>query len=180
MSTNPLRFAFAKIEIFVSVICLAGFTASVSAQQVKTDYDKSKDFHRYHSYYWQRVTTPSQAWDERVKKAVDTELEKKGWRKQVAGGDVAVIGIGIAGNANDLSAFYVGTPWLWRGPGSAATSASGPGYRRGTLVVDMYDSNSHQLLWRGAVTDILSGVPEKHEEELAHAVDQLFSSFPPQ
>jgi hypothetical protein len=49
----------------------------------------------------------------------------------------------------------------------------------GTLVIDIYDSSSKQLIWRGEAHDQLSGKPEKNTQKLEKAVDKMFDKFPP-
>jgi Domain of unknown function (DUF4136) len=49
----------------------------------------------------------------------------------------------------------------------------------GTLVVDIYDSSSKHLVWRGMAHDQLSDKPEKNTQKLQKAVDKLFDKFPP-
>ena len=49
----------------------------------------------------------------------------------------------------------------------------------GTLIVDMYDTNSKQLIWRGEAQDQMSDKPEKDTKKLEKAVDKMFEKFPP-
>jgi hypothetical protein len=49
----------------------------------------------------------------------------------------------------------------------------------GTLVVDIYDTASHHLVWRGLAHDQLSGKSDKDTKKLEKAVDKLFDKFPP-
>jgi hypothetical protein len=49
----------------------------------------------------------------------------------------------------------------------------------GTLIVDMYDTSSKRLVWRGMARDTLSDKPEKNSEKLQKAVDKMFAKFPP-
>jgi hypothetical protein len=49
----------------------------------------------------------------------------------------------------------------------------------GTLVLDIYDSGSHHLVWRGMAHDTLSDKPEKNAQKLDKAVDKMFRKFPP-
>ena len=56
MKINPMWFVLAGTSVFA---VLVGLLPALSAQQVRTDYDKSKNFQQYHSYYWARVQTPS-------------------------------------------------------------------------------------------------------------------------
>ena len=49
----------------------------------------------------------------------------------------------------------------------------------GTLVVDLYDTNSAQLVWRGEAQDQLSEKPDKDTRKLNKAVEKMFEKFPP-
>ena len=49
----------------------------------------------------------------------------------------------------------------------------------GTLVVDIYDTSSQHLVWRGLANDQLSDKPEKDIKKLEKAVDKMFEKFPP-
>jgi hypothetical protein len=49
----------------------------------------------------------------------------------------------------------------------------------GTLVVDIYDTGSQHLVWRGLAHDQLSDKPEKDTKKLEKAVDKMFDKFPP-
>jgi hypothetical protein len=50
----------------------------------------------------------------------------------------------------------------------------------GTLVVDIYDCSSKNLIWRGEAHDQLSDKPDKDAKKLEKAVDKMFNKFPPQ
>lgn len=49
----------------------------------------------------------------------------------------------------------------------------------GTLILDMYDAQTKQLLWRGTSEDTLSDKPQKNENKLDKAVEKMFKNFPP-
>jgi hypothetical protein len=49
----------------------------------------------------------------------------------------------------------------------------------GTVVVDIYDTNSRHLVWRGLAHEELSDKPEKDTQKLQKAVNKLFDKFPP-
>jgi hypothetical protein len=49
----------------------------------------------------------------------------------------------------------------------------------GTLVIDMYDTSTKQLVWRGLATDQLSDKPDKDTKKLEKAVNKMFDKFPP-
>ena len=49
----------------------------------------------------------------------------------------------------------------------------------GTLVVDISNAQTRQLLWRGTATDTLSDKPDKNSQKIEKAVTKLFKQYPP-
>jgi len=166
----------AKFVLGLFVLLTATFTF---AQDVKTDYDHHADFTRYRTYRWERVQTSNPLWQQRIQDAVDKDLSSKGWQRTESGGDVALVAVGATHDENEYQTFYNGMPgWRWRGFGDTATTTVST-YQVGTLVVDIYDSTSKQLLWRGWASDTLSDKPEKNEAKLNKAIDKMLDHFPP-
>lgn len=46
-------------------------------------------------------------------------------------------------------------------------------------MVDIFDGHSKKLIWRGTVSNALSGKPEQNEKKLQKSVQDLFKNFPP-
>ncbi len=164
--------------LLVWAIALAFATAAFS-QDVKTDYDHHANFERYHTYYWQSVKTDDPLWQSRVQDAVDHALQAKSWQRVDSNGDVAVAAVGAVHNQREYQTFYDGFGgWRWGGFGREATTTV-QNYQVGTVVVDLYDTQSKSLIWRGSASDTLSSKPEKNENKLDKAVDKMFKDFPP-
>ncbi len=49
----------------------------------------------------------------------------------------------------------------------------------GTLVVDMFDAKTKNLVFRGIAEDELSDNPEKNKKKLEKASTKMFKEFPP-
>ena len=146
--------------------------------KVTTDYDHSADFRQYHTYSWERVKAGDQLWADRITRDVDQQLSAKGWQKVESGGDVAVTGFGSTKEQPTLNTFYDGFGgWRWGGIGETTTTVTNTPV--GTLVVDMFDSRTKHLIWRGMSTEALSSKPEKNEGKLEGAVKDMFKKFPP-
>jgi hypothetical protein len=158
---------------------LAAFSALSFSQEVNTDYDKHTVFERYHTYTWGKVQTSNPLWEQRIKDAVDKELQAKGWRQTDSDPDVTLVAVGSTRNQQEYQTFYNGLGgWRWGGFGDTATTTVNT-YKVGTLVLDMYDSRTKQLIWRGTASDTLSDNPEHNEKNLQKAVDKMFKKFPP-
>jgi hypothetical protein len=160
----------------IAVVALCGLAI---AQDVHTDYDHHANFERYHTYSWIGVKTDNPLWEQRIQDAVDKELQSKGWQRVESGGDVAISAVGAVKNQKYYHTFYDGMGgWRWGGFGTEATTTV-ENERIGTVILDMYDASTKQLIFRGVARDTLSDKPEKNENKLQKAVDKMFKDFPP-
>jgi hypothetical protein len=48
----------------------------------------------------------------------------------------------------------------------------------GTLVVAIYESGTHHLVWRSIAHDTLSDNPNTNAKKLEKAIDKMFRKFP--
>jgi hypothetical protein len=70
--------------------------------------------------------------------------------------------------------------WRWRGFGGDGMATTTTDVTRiGTLVVDIFDSQTQKLIWRGKQSNALSGNPDKNEKTLAKDLAGMFKHFPP-
>jgi len=153
------------------------------AQQVKTDFDHQANFSQYKTYSWQEIKPENSLWDSRIKNAVDAQLTAKGWTQIDSGGDVAVVAIKTTQTQKSLQTFYdgFGGRWRWRGFGGMGQSTTTEqDYKVGTLVVDLYDGKTKQLIWRGSAQDTLSDKASNNEKKLDKGVAKMFKKFPPE
>jgi len=168
----------------IAFIGLALFLANTSfAQQVKTDYDRAANFSQYKTYSWKKVQTPDPLWVDRIKAAVDAALAAKGWSQVESGGDISIVAIEINRDHQTLNTFYddFGGGFRWRGFGGfgEATTTSDT-YTVGTLVVDLFDAKTKDLVWRGVSSGMLSNKSAKNIANLNREVQKLFQHFPPE
>jgi len=160
------------------------FAGAVSAQQVKTDYDRSANFGQYKTYSWEQVKTKDTLDVDRIKNAVNVALMAKGWTQVESGGDVSIVAMEITRNQQTLNTFYngFGGGWGWRrfgGGGFGEATTTTETYKVGTVVVDLFDSKTKQLIWRGATSDTLSNNSDKNIKNLDKGVEKMFKNFPP-
>jgi hypothetical protein len=166
--------------IFASVVIALLFVTASFAQQVKTDYDRSTDFSQYKTYSWEKVQTQDPLWVNRIKQAVNAELTAKGLTPVASGGDVAIMAIEMTQNQQSLNTFYdgFGGGWRWGGGFGNATTTT-ENYKVGTLVVDLFDAKTKNLIWRGSSSDTLSNKSDKNIKNLDKGVKKMFDHFPP-
>jgi hypothetical protein len=169
--------------IFYFLLCVT-MMGSAFAQKVETDFDHQANFSQYKTYTWQEIKPADSLWDARIKNAVDAQLAAKGWTKVESGGDVAVVAIKTSQTQRTLQTFYdgVGGGWGWRrfgGGGFGDATTTEQDYKVGTLVIDLYDAKTRQLLWRGSAQDTVSDKATRNEKNLDKGVAKMFKVFPP-
>jgi hypothetical protein len=170
--------------VFVLMGMALLFAGAVSAQQVKTDYDRSANFGQYKTYSWEQVKTKDTLDVDRIKNAVNVALMAKGWTQVESGGDVSIVAMEITRNQQTLNTFYngFGGGWGWRrfgGGGLGEATTTTETYKVGTVVVDLFDTKTKQLIWRGATSDTLSDNSDKNIKNLDKGVEKMFKNFPP-
>ena len=170
--------------VFVLIGMMFLFAGKSSAQQVKTDYDRSADFGQYKTYSWEHVKTKEPLDVDRIKNAVNAALAAKGWTQVDSGGDVSIVAIEMTRNQQTLNTFYngFGGGWGWRrfgGGGFGEATTTTETYKVGTLVVDLFDAKTKQLIWRGTSSNTLSNNSDKNIKNLDKGADKMFKHFPP-
>jgi hypothetical protein len=127
--------------------------------------------------------------ERRVRRIVEQELAAKGF-KHVEGGnpEFRVACYPTYRDRTVTTYSEVGGPWWGYGWGMrpwgyypAAGFAEVSTYREGSIILEMIDFHSNQLVWRGAAEGALTGVkdPRDAEEQVTAAVRKLLGNFPP-
>ena len=162
------------------------FATASFAQQVKTDYDHTTDFSQYKTYAWENVHTENPLWVNRIKAAVNSALTAKGWAQVESGGNVSIMAMEMTQSHQTLETYYdnFGGGWGWGrrfgggGGGSGESTTTQETYQVGTLVVDLFDSNTKNLIWRGSLSQVLSAKSDKNIKNLDKGVEKMFDHFP--
>jgi hypothetical protein len=165
---------------------------AVLAQQVNIDFDRDADFTKYKTYAYQvchRVENPLV--DKRIVKELESRIAMEGLIGAEADPDVNVTyhsstSEEFAVDTNTWG-YGFGRGWGWGhgggsfgGGGPVSTTTTVRKYTRGTLVVDIWDARTKQLVWRGTATDTVSENPEKNEKKLKKAMEKMFRKYPPE
>jgi hypothetical protein len=115
--------------------------------------------------------------DAEIKQSVDAQMAAKGLTKTSDDKADMYVGYQIAVDQQKQWTGY-GMGGRWGGGTATATSST---IDIGSLVVDMYDPSTKQLVWTGTVTKTMdpSSNQQKNEKSLNKAVAKLFKSYPP-
>jgi hypothetical protein len=165
--------------VFVLVLLAS---SAVPAQDVTTNSMPGANFAKYRTYKWvviEGATTPNQIVDAQIKQSIENQLSAKGFTK--TDGDNADLYIGYQVSINQekqWNAYGMGGGPRWGGGMATATSSV---ISIGTLVLDMYDPSTKELVWTGRVTKTLdaSANQQKKQKNLDKAMQKLLKGFPP-
>lgn len=151
-------------KVLVAGIALS-FVALVAAQQT-IDYAKEENFSRYKSYNWTNGTPAVNPMIETsIRDAVDRELQAKGLTRRSDNPDLYV-----ATHASKAKEKMENWPSLLE-PVTIDWV--------GTLIVDLTDTDSKKVVWRGVVQKILAEKTENVPKQVNKEVKKLFRNFPP-
>lgn len=171
--------------VLISMGIVVLFAGSLSAQEVKTDYDRGVNFAQYKTYRWEHVETKDPLDVDRIKNAVNAALSAKGLTQVDSGGDVCVIAIRMTHPQQTVNTIYdgLGGGWRWRGFGGGGfgdATTTTETYKVGTLVVDLFDTKTKALIWRGSASGMLSNNSNKNIKNLDKGAQKMFKNFPPE
>ena len=187
MEILPRSKQYENLLIATAVLLLAA-----CAKTPDWDYDKSADFSNYQTFSWvpnasltKNVANYqiSPLMEKRVREAVNAELEKNGMKLvDMAQADVLINYHASVDKKIDVDTFNIGygARWNYWGMGYN-TQTTTREYEVGTLILDVVDRASNQLVWRGAKEGRLqkNQTPEKRTEIIKETVANILSNFPP-
>jgi len=153
----------------------------IKAQDVRYNFMPGTDFSKYHTYKWVSIeggAHSNQIVDAQIKQAVDTQLASKGLTKTT--GDTADLYVAYqiaVDQEKQWNAYGMGGGIRWGGLATATSSTISVG----TLVLDLYDPATKQLVWTGTATKTLdpSSNQEKNQRNLDKAMQKLLKNYPP-
>lgn len=169
-----------------ALLLLAGSLASAAPARdgVTIDYDPEAGFSRFATYRWVAPVEDEEdpLLHQRLASAVDFHLALVGVRRMGAGepdlwvtfhsdssGDVVVDSRALG--------YRFGASWLWGG-GPVSSASRVHTYPRGTLVIDLWDAETGNLVWRASATDAIRAPRPRRDTRLADLVQAMFSGYP--
>jgi hypothetical protein len=175
---NLLQNKAGRLGLGLMLVLLVG--ASAAAQDVQSNHMPGVDFAKYKTYKWVAIegaSHPNQIVDAQIKQSVDSQLSSKGLTK--TDGDKADLYVGYQ--------IAVDQEKQWNAYGMGGIRFGGMANAQsstisiGTLVLDLYDPATKQLVWTGKATKTLnpSESQEKNQKSLDKAMQKLLKNYPP-
>jgi hypothetical protein len=194
------EFMMFKRSRSASIFLVIAFVGGCSGIQVSQDYDLSTNFNAYRTFAWAPeptqksgdVVIDSPFMDRRIRTAIETTLESKGYPKAAGGRpdflvtyqlvvktQVEIDTVGPAFGWGVYPYGYWGYPYPYWGGIDYTTFINQ--YEVGTLLVDFTDAKTHQLFWRGIGSRRIyqQSTPEKSTERVNRTVGEILAQYPP-
>ena len=170
-------------------ILLAVCAAACSTPTVGYDYERGTNFGAYHTYAWimgaQEATgdrrVDSSLVDARIRTAIDSQLRTKGYLASANGSPDFFVAYhaGLKDMMKGASTqSYIGD----RAHGTFTTLSDIQSYNEGTLLIDIVDAKSQQLVWQAsAKADVDQSLgPKERDARVNSVVRAMLAHFPPQ
>ena len=168
---------------------------SCSSVKVTTDLDKTVEFTKYQTVSflgWQEDIGKviNQFDQERIRNGLKAEMELRNLKLVDENGDMVLSTFIISEQKTSLTAYTnyygggAGRGYRGRrggggwGYGGATTSYSESEYVQGTMVIDVFDKESTELIWQGVGVGTIKEKPEKREKSLPKAISAIMKDFP--
>ena len=167
------------ITILTASVAIAG-----SAPEVRPK--AGTDFSRYISYAWAPKKDLAEGnpledgspLDVKIKSAADRELVGKGYQRTGPDADpnLLINYVGVAQDRLDMEGVNkeVAKGVKWIGDPDAHRMRS---YREGTLVFEVVDTETDEMVWSGWITELAS-TSEKLQSKAPKATSKIFKHFP--
>ena len=185
----------------ISLALMGTIAACSPLPKIGYDFDRGMDFSAYHTYAWlsgdQEKTgdrrADSSTVDMRIRIAVGTQLRLKGYQALAEGKPDFYVAyhVGLKDSSPDISTQYYSDGMAGqafahsvdsRTAGKAAPAMNETAsYLTGSLLIDIIDSGSQRLVWRGTANgEVDPGLTSQQRDERTKAIVQsILSHFPP-
>lgn len=154
------------------------------AQTVTIDYDHSVNFLKFKTYTWQKLHATDPSVEDRINIALKRDMEGRYMTEVPSGGDVTITAVEATQDKAEFINFYSslnGFDWqhVSGATGFLDSGTSIEDVPLDSLIIDIYNAKTHQLLWRGAVTEPVAKSEDKNDRTIDHAVTLLINKYPP-
>ena len=177
-----------RLAILTTLVIMAQGCASISTEY---DFDPGRDFTAYSTYDWmaaesRRVSLRARdpLVEQRIRDAIEEELMAKGLRRSESEDPDFRVGylLVLEDEVNSQTMYEGSDPdWRYRTYGPATTTTQTQVFATGTLVIDLFDSERRELVWRGAAQGEVKELqdPDKRQARIKDAVSRILAGFPP-
>jgi hypothetical protein len=164
-----------KKRTCISLCLLSVLAPPATALDTSVEYNHTVDFARLATYVWAEGTPAKHADIQKlIVGAVDDELAGLGMRRVEGTADVQV-SVHVLVDLHTLKELDDPDSWeYWTG----VTSVTAADVKAGTLVLDLVDPASGDVIWRGLSSGAVNAVPMKNQKKVIKSIRKLLAQLP--
>lgn len=185
-----------RTTVIVAVAALSLIVGSCSSTRFIVDHDSRHDFSGYNTYSWFKLAAPPEKakppteantiLTRRISWAIDGELANKGMTKTEVGDADFLVTYSLVLQSR-MVMYHTGWSapygyWGWGGWGWGGGWSGGrttmDTYTEGTIIVDVLDTKSRTLVWRGIIERAFKK-PNPDDDKIRSIVMRVMEDFPP-
>jgi hypothetical protein len=156
----------------------------ILAQTAVIDYDHTVNFIKFKTYTCEKVHATDPGVEDRITIALNRDMAGRYMSEVPKNGDVTITAVEASRDKQEFTTFYdsLGSDYAWQRPwasGFMDSQATLSDIPVNTLIIDMYDTKAHKLLWRGTITGPIEGSQDKMNNAIDKEVTELISKYPP-
>ncbi len=182
---NSARKQFLGILVFILLVAVSG----CSSLSVNYDYDQNVEWTKFKTYGWMDVSPqpsdPSSPLrntpllQQRVHNSVDFEMQNRGITMSDNPDLLVVYHIGTQEQIQVTDWGYRYSDYYW---GYGGRQIDVYQFTEGSLVIDLVDAETQNLVWRGTGTGVVDQAqksPEEMQDRANNVINKIMKSFPP-
>ncbi len=185
-------------RVVFGLMLLGLLTGCSSTRTITVDYSPRADFDSFKTFQYMdsdvNVTAANPLVHDRIVAAIKEEMLAIGFEEVDEYPDVYVTyysrldqevvlyttttSMGHHSSMHRSSWYRYSSPWGWGSSFSHSTTRPRT-YTTGTLVIDMWKAREKELVWRGTVSDLLTGDTGRDADLINRSINAVFLKFPP-
>lgn len=169
--------------LILALLILA--VAGCNSIEVRSDFDPEVDFRQYRTFNFlpkrpgpgRDPLTEGALIRKRVHAAVRAQLESKGYAFSESGTPDLLVAYHVNVKERVDVTSYGYHRWDgWSGAGGVDVYR----YNEGQLILDLIESKSKDLVWRGWATAVVGDTPDSQPGKLEEAIEKILARYPPE
>ena len=152
-------------------------TVAALGQQVSVNYNHDVEFSQFHTYAWgsnNANAIKDSILAQVAQQEINAALQSKGLTMVQENQNPDLLLTANGGMREETS----WNAWGMRGWGGGMGSITPEQNVVGTMIVDLFNAKSQELVWRGIAENTLNNKGSKNQEMVQKAVEKMFKQWP--
>ncbi len=177
--------------MLIAILAMALVACAAQAPRIETDFSQEYNFSQIKSYAFVPGdgSNATSLYSQRIEQAITDEMALAGYRPaEAASADVLVNYLIVGREKQDIRTYHHGSAFHYYGRyrhygciGCGYTSVYVQNYTEGTLVIELVDRASEQVVWRSVTKERLKPeqTPDQRDAFIRQRVALMFQQYPP-